>query len=131
MTDMTDYGEGHDPEKLAVEGKPEVKRTPEELREEKRKEVIAACSRCASAQQAGYLTCASHRLVDFSAVVWGHAYVTHQGAGHDVEMTTERNAMRTWRPQVVHYHESEKPCNEKCHQVFPNDLPYWGGSNIG
>lgn len=105
-------------------------RTKEEIRADQRMEVIANCVRCAAAQKAGYATCASHRPIEFNAAVVAHAYVTQDGAAHDVEMQTERNALRTWRPQHVHYHGATGPCNDRCHVVFPNDLPVWGGSNI-
>ena len=122
-----DYGEGHN---QPVDEPVVVAKTKEELREEERAKVIANCSHCTSAQVAGYATCRAHRPIDFAAAIWDHAYVLQQGAGHDVEMTTQRNALRTWRPQLVHYHKAGDPCNAECHQVFPNDLPYWGGSNI-
>lgn len=122
-----DYGEGHD---LPTEVAAPVVLTVDERRAKERTEVMANCVRCAQAQAAGYATCPAHRPQEFLAAVVQHAYVTQAGAGHDVEMQTARNALRTWRPQHVHYHTERQKCNERCHMVFPNDLPYWGGSNV-
>lgn len=90
---------------------------------------LDTCEKCVAAKVAGYATCAQHREFKGLAAVVGHAFVVQDGTGHDTEQQAERNALRTWRPQVVHYHTNKEPCNEKCHQIFPNDLPYWGGAN--
>lgn len=97
--------------------------------EERRAAIVAGCASCQAAKTAGYETCANHRPIEFLGAIWGQAFISQPGTAHDIEEGAARNALRTWRPQIIHYHEQGKPCVAECHQIFPNDLPHWSGAN--
>lgn len=89
------------------------------------------CERCAAAKVAGYATCPEHRdeLKESFEGVAAHHWMQSDAAVKDTVGSAERNAMRTWTPQVVHYHQHGESCNDRCRQIFPQDLPEWGGAN--
>lgn len=63
------------------------------------------------------------------APLGGNSYMTFPGAARDVEESAYRNAERSGKAQLVHYHRFGEGCNDSCHRVEPDGL--WPGGLAG